>query len=279
VSAAGATDAAGPPAAAEPKNPEPEPANPKPELAVAEASPINAPKPAAPREEWSPAIAAKRPTRAKDTLDKVLTSTARYQNQVVIPEGMYCLEDTVRTHASGGLEIGVNQSRLELTRGNPSVRTLKAIDVQIEPKLVDTLREARQESKDPLGILPAILTVWVTSRGECRLVAAEFLVRFQPRYNPNGLPDVDYYTLKVTPDGTSPGKAKDEDWETIPRMLNIKNVCERQLKAIKNAKLGMKQAAIDKQMNSMFSTMMKSAVIQNARDEAMLERLRTPGPR
>ncbi|MDR3634728.1 MAG: protein kinase [Isosphaeraceae bacterium] len=259
----------------DPDTPESESTMTKPDAAGTETGPIAASRVAGPKEEWSPLIASKKPTRAKETLDKILTSAARFQNQLVVPEGMYCLEDRVQNLPGGGLQIGVSQSRVELARnGAPSVRTLNAIDLDVEPKLAGELSEARRSQKEPLSISPALLTVWVTSGGVCRLVKVEFLVRFQPRYNPNGVPDVDYFTLKVSPDGISPDKANDDDWETLPRMLNIKNVCERQLKARKNAKLGMQQAQIDSQMNSMFSSMMRSAAIQSARDEAMLQRLR-----
>ena len=68
------------------------------------------------------------------------------------------------------------------------------------------------------------MTLWFTPRGDCVLVRVEILERYflgfkKATHYPEG--DVDYQTLRISPDGEVLGKAPDEDWEQPERMLSF----------------------------------------------------------
>ncbi len=229
-----------------------------------------------PKEEWSSQLALKRPMKLKGiNLAKLLSDPAKYASQVVVPDGMYCLSDYSRIREDGAFELPVNQSRIEVMRnGTLNVQPQKTDVVEVDPKFLPRLKEARSQLGAEFNALPAILTFWVTSRGTCRLVKADIMTQFRPRYNANGRPDVEYFVLRTTPDGVASAKGLDDEWETIARMLHVKNFFEKRLLAYKNMKQAVTEAQIGREMSSMFSSIMRSSAIANARDQQFLSNMR-----
>jgi hypothetical protein len=120
---------------------------------------------------------------------------------------------------------------------------------------------------------PAILSIWVSKQGFCRLVKAELLTAWMPKPKAIGygsVLDMVYKTLVVTPEDADEVTAADQDWERVDRMLPVANVYKRRFKALKNQQSTRERDALNLQMTSMFNQMMRST----AAAEANLQRSR-----
>src|SRR5262249_12548245 len=136
-----------------------------------------------------------RPVPAKDPLKRILDRPEYYAGQVLVPFGMYHLERSPADRPKGPRRIRVVEQSIERKehRGPLELISHATTDLEVEPKLAESLgRLSRDELK---GL--ALLTVWVTTGGNCGLVKAEILQSYKTRVKKVGYAlqgDIEYAT-------------------------------------------------------------------------------------
>jgi hypothetical protein len=202
-----------------------------------------------------------RPVRAKVTLAKILASPQSYSGQVVEPAGMYHLAPTLASHTGGARMYAVMELMVESGRGSgpPKPTISSTTELEVEPRLADRLAGLdlvrRQDHV-------AILTVWVTDSGACRLVKVENLEKATTRVGRGykQTPRVEYQTLAVTPVEARRLKGDDLEWEKPERWLHFANLSKHRVIAAKKKMKDNEADQIGAQMNNMFGQMLKNVM-------------------
>src|SRR5262249_27963078 len=148
----------------------------------------------------------------------------------VVPAGMYHLALSPADRTSGPrrcLVTEVTDRKLESRRHGGAAGTSSSFStyLDLEPRLAELLDRFAPVQREGA----AILTVWVTRSGACALVKVEILQRTKYGVKPGfkHQPDIDYETLLLTPEGSRPVVADDDEWEQVGRMLSFANEYKR----------------------------------------------------
>jgi len=239
-------------------------------VAANEAKPARYPEPN--RFDFEPLV--RKPVRVvkvKETLDKILGSPQPHSNKVVIPAGMYELARSRNDRSDGPRKYAVTELRFELRArtGKFDLVSGAARDLTLEPRLAEHLDALKSEQ---LEQKPAILSVGVTEAGYCGLVAAAILQETYPRLRSGRVPDMEYWTLTVGPDGVKRVKADDKDWET-ERMHKLARYYKGYLRAQVQMWENLQMSQVQAQMSSIWSNVMREAAVQDAQQRALQQRL------
>ncbi len=235
--------------------------------AASEATPSHKPDP----NRFDSALLARRPVKVKETLDRIVASARSHSNQLVIPAGMYALARSRNDSFNGRRKYSVTERRYESRRtgGKYFLNSGDPIDLDLEPELakrLDALNPDQLENK------VAILTVGVTEAGYCGLVAAAILQETYPRLRSGRVPDMEYWTLAVSPDGVKRVKGDDKDWET-ERMHKLARYYKGYLRAQVQMWENLQMSQIQAQMSSIWSNVMREAAVQDAQTRSLQRRL------
>jgi hypothetical protein len=116
------------------------------------------------------------------------------------------------------------------------------------------------------------LSLWFTKDATPVLVKVEILLRYVTGFKrgtiyPQG--DVDYETLRVSPERTERGKGRDEDWEEPGRMLHFANLYKRRVMRYNKMLLATEHAQLDSMMANMWGNMMKNAAAEAAQQRRL----------
>ncbi len=215
---------------------------------------------------------ARRLVKLNETLDKVLAAPQAHADQFVIPAGMYELVRSRDDRLDGPRKYSVTELRYESTRPGGSRYYLisgATRDLELEPRLaghLDALHREQLENK------PAMLTLRVTKAGACALVAVEILQKPYPRLRSGIVPDMEYETLAVGPDGARPAKGDDKDWET-ERMLKLARYYKGLLRAHKPMFQYMQMGQIQAAMTTIWGNVMREAAAQDAQQRALQQKI------
>jgi serine/threonine-protein kinase len=234
--------------------------------AAAEAKPLPI-GPARPR--FDTAQLARKPTKGRYGLAKLVGEAKAHSNQIVIPSGMYLLTRPHTDRASGARKLWATGRTIQSKRGNTvGMTSATGIELEVDPGLADRLASL---ADDQLIDKMAIVSVWFPSGAAPELVKAEILQRyvtgFRKGFGPRG--DVDYETLVVTPQGSTVAKADDEDWEQPERMLHFANVYKNRVAAYKNMLRTNEQLQLQSIMGNLWGQMMRDAAAEAARQGAL----------
>jgi len=254
------------------KRPDPQVAS-KIEIAAATSRDSKPPAIQVPRSRFDLSLLARKPTKAKHPLKKVVADARSYSNQIVIPTGMYHLERPRADRSGGPRKLWVTERTIESKRGNTlGMSSSASAEVEVEPGLAECIDKL---DEDQLKDKMAIVSVWVASDGTCQLVKAEILQRYITGFKKGFVPrgDVDYETLVVTPQGSNLAKAEDADWEQPGRMLHFANAYKNRVLAFKNMLQANEQAKLQSVMGNMWGQMMRDAAAKEAQDRQLRQRL------
>jgi serine/threonine-protein kinase len=217
------------------------------------------------------ALLARKPIRDKASLAKILAAPQSYAGQIVVPTGMYALARSQHESAGGPRKCLVSERKLE-SNGHGGALQMSApfsTDLELEPRLADNLaRLDPAQKKDKV----AILTLWVTTGGDCMLVQAEILEKAIPRVKRVGYSvqaDIEYQTQLVTPEHSTLGKGLDTDWEVVGRMISFAHHYKNRFKAMKRMLQNKEHDLLTAQMNRAFGQMMQNVL---AEEQARLRR-------
>ncbi len=119
---------------------------------------------------------------------------------------------------------------------------------------------------------PAILSVAVADSGETAPFGASILQNSFPRLRGGMVPDIEYVTLAVSPEGARPAKGDDKDWET-ERMHKLAKHYKGLLRLQKQMFENLQMSQVQAQMNTMWSNVMREAAAANAQQRALQQRL------
>ncbi|MFI5457252.1 MAG: protein kinase [Isosphaerales bacterium] len=220
---------------------------------------------------FDPALLARKPIRDKVTLAKVLAAPHSYSGQLVVPTGMYSLARSQHDRPGGPRKYLVSERKIESNGhgGALQMDSSFSTDLELDPRLAEHLeRLDPAQRRDKV----AILTLWVTTGGDCVLVQVEILEKAIPRIKKLGYTvqaDIEYQTHLVTPERSSLGKGIDTDWEVVGRMISFAHHYKHQFRAMKRMFQAKEQDQMTFQMNKAFGQMMQSAL---AEDQARLRR-------
>jgi serine/threonine protein kinase len=216
------------------------------------------------------ALLNQRPRKLAYPLDRVIAKSQSYANQVVVPSGMYHLAHS-RTDRSGGKRtILVTERKIQSIRDSSlGMSSSESTELEVEPNLADRLD---QLDADLWRDKVAILSLWFTPDASCVLVKVEILLRYVTGFKrgtayPQG--DVDYETLRVSPQKTERVKGRDEDWEEPGRMLHFANLYKRKVMRYKKILLAQEHAQLNSVMASMWAEMMKNAASEAAQQRRL----------
>ncbi len=184
---------------------------------------------------------------------------------------MYALARSRNDSFNGRRKYSVTERRYESRRtgGKYFLNSGDPIDLDLEPELakrLDALNPDQLENK------VAILTVGVTEAGYCGLVAAAILQETYPRLRSGRVPDMEYWTLAVSPDGVKRVKGDDKDWET-ERMHKLARYYKGYLRAQVQMWENLQMSQIQAQMSSIWSNVMREAAVQDAQTRSLQRRL------
>ena len=186
------------------------------DIATAKSAPANVAG-----DPFDPAIL-KRKANKKYSISKYLSTPETYAGQIVVPAEMFQLVRSQSDRVAGHRKIWAIGRKIESRKNNTlGMSSTPSVELEVEPNLAERLDRLGQKK---LTENVSILTLWFTSRRECVLVRVEILEEYtlglkKATYYPEG--DVDYKTLRISPDGEVFGKAPDEDWEQPERMLHF----------------------------------------------------------
>jgi hypothetical protein len=222
-----------------------------------------------PRARFDVALLARKPTKGKYALAKVLADARSYSNSVVVPTGMYLLTRPHADSSGGGRKLWATERAIQSRRGNTvGMTSAAAIELDVEPSLagrLDSLAENQLNDK------MTIMTVWFPRDGAPQLVQADILQRyvtgFKKGFATRG--DVDYETLVVTPQNSSLVKAEDEEWEQPGRMLHFANAYKNRVAAYKNMLKTNEHLQLQNIMGNMWGQMMRDAAAGAAQQQAL----------
>ena len=219
-----------------------------------------------------------RPTRGKYPLAKILASPGSHRDEVIVPSGMYGLSLSKTDNPSGHRKYLITEWKLKQS-GNKFVKEHAGTnDMEVEPRLAENLDGLK---KDMLQDKLAILTIWITSSGECGIVQVEILQEFKIGRKPGflgGQADIDYLTRVVTPDQSHDvNKADDAPWQEVGRMnrfyQHYKNLVNLMRKNAQTNEMLSQTAS----MNRAYGDMMKGAAANAAAERGLQQRLTGPG--
>lgn len=222
-------------------------------------------------EPWSPDLMQKKPMNLKLTLDSLLKSSQAHAGEVVVPTGMYFVKGRPYARTDGSKYVIVTQRTFEHRGDQLELKAGTNLMLDVVPELANQLASV---AADQWVKSPAILSIWITKQGVCRLIKAELLTSWTYKAKAIGygsVLDIVYTTLVVTPEEKDEVTAADQDWERVDRMLLVANVYKRRFKALKNQKNAIERDTLNAQMASMFNQMVRST----AAAEANLERSRS----
>jgi serine/threonine protein kinase len=222
-----------------------------------------------PSAHFDPALLARKPTKGKYPLAKLLADAQSHPNGVVVPTGMYLLTRPQADQAGGRRKLWATERTIQSKRGNAvGMTSSTATELEVEPGLAGRLDSL---TEDQLNDKMAIVTVWFPTGSACQLVKVEILERyvtgFKKGFAPRG--DVDYETLVVTPQGSTLVKADDEEWEQPGRMLHFANAYKNRVLAFKNMLQTKDQLQLQHIMENMWGQMMRDAATEAARQGAL----------
>jgi hypothetical protein len=141
---------------------------------------------------------------------------------------------------------------LELGKGTPT-------ELDVEPRLAARLNALRKEEREERV---AILTLAVSQTGAYGLVGVEILVDSYPRFRSGGfLPDIEYRSLFVTPEGSTYSRGEDQHWEQPERMRPLARVYKGKLQALKLQMQDMQLAQTQAMTNNMWGQVMREAAL------------------
>lgn len=221
-------------------------------------------------EKWSPELLQRKPLSLKLTLDDLLKSPHAHAGQVVVPTGMYFFKERPYARTDGSKHVTVSQRTFAHRGDQLELKAGTDLAIDIVPELANQFASLTADEWDHS---PAILSIWVSKQGLCRLIKAELLTSWMHQAKAIGYSsvlDMVYTTVVLKPDGKNAVRAADQDWERVDRMLLVANVYKRRFKAIKNQKSAMERDALNSQMAAMFNQMVRSS----AAAEASMQRAR-----
>ncbi len=201
-----------------------------------------------------------RKANKKYSINKHLSSPKSYVGQIVVPTGMFNLVRSQSDRVAGHRKYWATERKIESRKNNSlGMSSSPSVELKVEPNLaqrLDRLGEKKLTEK------VSILTLWFTPRGDCVLVRVEILERYflgfkKATHYPEG--DVDYQTLRISPDGEVLGKAPDEDWEQPERMLSFARNYEKRVGAYKKMLQANETAMLQNAMGSVYKDMMAGA--------------------
>jgi len=226
---------------------------------------------------FDPALLVRKPIRDKASLAKILAAPHSYSGQLVVPTGMYCLARSPNDRPGGPRKYQVSERKIESNghQGALQMNSPYSTDLELDPRLAEHLEGLDPaQRKDKV----AILTLWVTTGGDCVLVQVEILEKAIPRIKKVGYTvqaDIEYQTHLVTPERSSLGKGIDTDWEVVGRMISFAHHYKHQFRAMKRMFQAKEQDQMTFQMNKAFGQMMQNALAEDQarqRREQMLIR-------
>jgi hypothetical protein len=238
--------------------------------ATSEAKSARFPEPK--RFEFGPV--AHRPVKVRENLDKILESPRSHAAKVIVPAGMYELARSQHDLRDGPRKYAVTELRFESPSSKPGAKFYlisgATSDLEIEPRLaahLDELNSSQLEKK------PAILTLGITDSGDCGLVSVAILQNSFPRLRGGMVPDIEYQTLAVSPQGAKPAKGDDKDWET-ERMLKLAKYYKGILRLQKQMFENLQMSQVQAQMSSLWANVMREAAASDAQQRALQNRFR-----
>jgi hypothetical protein len=86
------------------------------------------------------------------------------------------------------------------------------------------------------------------------------------------VPDIEYETLAVSPEGAQRAKGDDKDWET-ERMLKLAHHYKGILRLRKQMFENMQMSQVQAQMGNMWANVMREAAVADAQQRALQQRL------
>ena len=206
------------------------------------------------------------------SISKYLSTPKSYIGQIVVPTGMFHLVRSQSDRVAGHRKYWATERKVESRKNNSlGMSSSPSVELEVEPNLAQRLdRLGEKKMTDKMSIL----TLWFTPRGDCMLVRAEILERYllgfkKATHYPEG--DVDYQTLRISPDAEVLGKAPDEDWEQPERMLSFARNYEKRVGVYKQVLQTKETLALQNVMGSMYKDMMAGAAA-NALQQQQLQR-------
>jgi hypothetical protein len=219
------------------------------------------------------ALRSRKLVRAKGTLEKVLASLSAYKEQRVEPLGMYQLEYSPADRRGSARKYLITERGFIRRRKGGEIELGKGTtptELDVEPGLAARLDALKKEEREERV---AILTLAVSQTGAYGLVGVEILVDSYPHFRSGYLPDIEYTSLFVTPEGSKYGKGEDKRWEQTERMHPLAKIYKGKLQAMKLQMQDMQAAQSQAVMNNMWGQVMREAAMAASTQAALQRRL------
>jgi hypothetical protein len=208
------------------------------------------------------------------SLTRILKAPEEFADKLVVPTGMFHLSPSPDDNLNGQRKYRAVERRME-SRPNPKnplgLISLSSAELEIEPRVADRLdvMDAKIRADNM-----SIMTLWFTTDGNPMIVKVDILRDFRlglkkATYYPEG--DIDYLTLRVSPDGEVEAKADDEEWEHPDRMLHFSRVYNARVSVYKKRLQANEQARLSSAMGSLYQGMLRGAAA-NELQQQMLRR-------
>ncbi len=211
------------------------------------------------------------PRARKDRLmlGKILETPAAYSGDAIIPAGMYHLQSEGDAEPGAYPQVVVSPCSYDQAVSRKQSAAAEHYTLDAEPRLAEKIANFNSIER---RLNVAIVHVWFRAGAKPMLVKVEVLEEYRARFAPGRsrpVGDVDYLVRTISATEDSTAKGKDEDWETLERMLRFANYIKNKVRAMRNALETAEMAQLNKMVDGMRNSMIRSAASQAAAERAL----------